>query len=214
MTRQDGSAITWGPARPLGESPDERPRARRIDLGSEGRARLDGSFALMSALVDGCELAEALLLVADHALVLSDARTAFIALPAEQPNTLTVEIAVGSGAADFRGLTVQTSRSLLGRAYSSRRAIASRIASGARDNELPAGPILLVPLDTGEAPRGVLAVAGDLRSLPFGDPVRRHMIRFATLSAALIEMAEERRAARPMPEGRGHLRSVHVADQQ
>jgi hypothetical protein len=215
MTSQDVPAITWGPAqRFLGGAPDEGARTtRRSDFGWASRARVDASFALMDALVGGCTLVEALVLVADQALLLAEAQTAFIALPAEQPNTLAVDIAVGIGAGDCMGLTVQISRSLLGRAYSSRRAIASRIASGTGDNQLPAGPILLVPLDTGEAARGVLAVASDPHSLPFGDPVRRHLIRFATASASLIEVAEERRATHPAPEGRGRLRSVHTADQ-
>jgi len=213
MSGVDAAAITWdltGPYRRTSRS--THPGAAR-PIGLAERARIDGSFELMRALLDECTLTEALVLIADRALQLADARTAFIAMPDEQPDTLIVNVAVGDDAVNVHGLTVRATRSVLGRAYTSRRPIASRIAGGAGNSGLPAGPILMVPLDTGEATRGVLAVAGEPRDLSFSDPVGRQLLLFASSSATLIEIAEERRAGRPAAEAMDRLRVLPPAGQ-
>ncbi|GAA3220244.1 GAF domain-containing protein [Actinocorallia longicatena] len=165
--------------------------------------RITASFDLMAALVKGIDLNDALTRVAEGAREIAAARLVFIALPGTAVNTLTVGLAVGADADRVLGMTVRSSSSVLGRVFSSRRAIASRVAGstsrttgGFADTGLPPGPILLLPLDTGEATRGVLAVAGHQADLPYSASLRRQLSLFASMSANLIELAEERRAAR------------------
>ncbi len=209
MSSEDASAIVWSLSGRYQQA-GGLPGGVAAGLGPAGRARVDGCFDLMRALLDDCSLAEALLLIAGRARVLAGARTAFIALPAERADTLIVNVAVGHDAGNVLGLSVRTSRSVLGRPYTSRRPIASRFASGG--SALPAGPVLMVPLDTGEATRGVLAVAGEPRGLSFSDLVRHQLLLFAASSATLIEMAEERRvssrAAQTVTELEVRLRAV------
>ncbi|WP_242888312.1 GAF domain-containing protein [Actinomadura litoris] len=173
--------ITWRPA--------QAPRP------AEEGHRLAASFDLMAAILGGAEPAEALGLVAEHARVMARAPLAFVALPAEDGgNTLRIEIAVGAGGDRLRGLTVRRGRSMIGRVFSSRRALSSRVAVDQGLSELPPGPILMLPLETGEATRGVLAVVDRPGASPFTTAVARDLMLFADMSARLIELAEERRA--------------------
>jgi hypothetical protein len=71
--------------------------------------------------------------------------------------------------------------------------MATQVAADPPLRGLPAGPILLLPLDTGERTCGVLVLAGRPRSTPFTATVKRQLLIFATTSAAMIEIAEERR---------------------
>jgi hypothetical protein len=168
----------------------------------------------MAEILAGGDLTRMLTLVAERARTLAAARTAFIALPTEPPNTLTADVAVGEDADQVSGLTFRVSHTIVGRVYSSRRAITSRVSPGATKTGLPIGPVILLPLDTGETTRGVLAVIGAPHDLAFGDPLRRHLLLFACSSAALIEMAEEHRQYHPSDmapsistvPSKGHLR--------
>ncbi|GAA2077674.1 GAF domain-containing protein [Actinomadura alba] len=158
--------------------------------------RIAGTFQLMTALLEGAELAELLTLVADRARHMSGARLVFMALPGETPNTLTIDFANGVNADQVRGVIVRVGTSAIGRAFISRRALSMRVASDPALKGLPPGPILLLPLDTGERTCGVLALAGRPGDMPFSPPVKRQLLIFATTSATLIELAEEHRASR------------------
>ncbi|MFI0446293.1 GAF domain-containing protein [Actinomadura sp. 6N118] len=157
--------------------------------------RLTASFDLMAAVLDGTGLPEMLVRVATHARVMARARLAFIALPQDDPNLLRVDIAVGDDGDRIHGLTVRRGRSMIGRVFATRRALSARVAVDQALTGLPAGPILLLPLETGEATRGVLAVVGRPGDLPLSASVTRSLALFAGMSATLIELAEERRAA-------------------
>lgn len=176
----------------------------RAKAGEEGCAgRISASYALMEAIQQGADLVDVLNLVADRSREIAGAPLAFVALPADA-NTLTVSLAVGTGADQALGLSFRIGSSVFGRVFTSRRAMASRVAGipsrflgGPGHTGLPAGPIMLMPLDTGEATRGVLAVAGRPTDLPLSNSLQRQLTLFATMSAALIELAEERRAVLP-----------------
>ncbi|NDU74177.1 hypothetical protein GWI34_16255 [Actinomadura sp. DSM 109109] len=175
MTGDPGS-IGWGAA---GAAPSETDRRR-----------LAATFDLMSAVVlDGTGVPGMLELVAVHARELARVPLAFVALPGEDGNTLRVEVADGPGADRIRGLTVRRGRSMLGRAFTSRRAVSARIAADQTLTGLPAGPILILPLETGEATRGVLAVLGRVGAEPFGPATARQMLLFSDMAARLIEVA-------------------------
>ncbi|TYK51063.1 hypothetical protein [Actinomadura decatromicini] len=68
---------------------------------------------------------------------------------------------------------------------------------------LPAGPILILPLDTGDATRGVLAVLGRPGAEPFSPSAARQLLLFADTSARLVQLTEDQRASprRPKPAG-------------
>ncbi|GAA2265987.1 GAF domain-containing protein [Actinomadura sp. NPDC048955] len=175
MTGDPGS-IGWGAA---GAAPSEADRRR-----------FAATFDLMSAVVlDGTGVPGMLALVAARARELARVPLAFVALPGEDGNTLRVEVADGPGGDRIRGLTVRRGRSMLGRAYTSRRAVSARIAADQTLTGLPAGPILILPLETGEATRGVLAVLGRVGAEPFSPATARQMLLFSDMAARVIEVA-------------------------
>ncbi|SFO74631.1 GAF domain-containing protein [Actinomadura madurae] len=190
---EEGPPIRWRP--PAGPRP------------ADGRHRLAASFDLMAAVLAGADPVEALALLAEHARAMARVPLAFVALPEEGGGTLRIDVAVGPAADRIRGLTVRRGRSMIGRAFSSRRPLSSRVAVDQGLSELPAGPILMLPLETGEAIRGVLAVAGSPGAPPFTAALARDLLLFADLGARLIELAEERRAAGPAPADGAHATS-------
>ncbi|TDC56352.1 hypothetical protein E1281_07605 [Actinomadura sp. KC345] len=151
----------------------------------------------MTAVLAGTRLPGLLALVASHARTMAHVPLAFIALPAEDPNMLRIDVAVGTDGERIRGLTVRRGRSMLGRAFSTRRALSARIAADQTLSVLPAGPILILPLETGEGTRGVLAVLGRPGAEPFSPRTARQLLLFADMSARLIELAEGVRATAP-----------------
>jgi hypothetical protein len=170
------------------------PEAGELDgRALENRDRLAASFDLMEALLADADLADALTLVVERAGPMAGAALAFLALPGTMDNTLSVDIAIGMNADRVRGLTVRVGTSVIGRVFTARRALVSRVAPNSPLTGVPTGPILLLPLDTGERTCGVLGVAGRPHDIPFSVPTQRQLLLFATTSATMIEMAEERR---------------------
>jgi hypothetical protein len=95
---------------------------------------------------------------------------------------------------------------MLGRAFSSHRALSARIVADQTLSALPAGPILILPLQTGQATRGVLAVLGKPGTQPFSPTTAHRLLLFADISARLVELTEERRAiAQRIPPSATHL---------
>ncbi|QKW33491.1 hypothetical protein HUT06_05160 [Actinomadura sp. NAK00032] len=165
--------------------------------GPEDGRRLAASFDLMTAVLHGASLPRLLILVAERARAMAGVPLAFIALPSEAAHTLRIDIAVGAGSDRIRGLTVRRGKSMLGRAFGSRRALSARIVADQTLSTLPAGPILILPLDTGEAARGVLAVLGQPGAQPFSPAAARQLLLFADTSARLVQLAEDQRATTP-----------------
>ncbi|GAA4232413.1 hypothetical protein GCM10022254_32200 [Actinomadura meridiana] len=195
MTGTDLPTIGWGPPNPPRHAVDRR--------------RLAASFDLMSAVLDGVALPGLLTLVAERARVMVGVSLAFVALPAEDANTLRIEVAVGTGSDQIRGLTVRRGRSLLGRAFSSRRALSARVVADQTLTALPAGPILILPLDTGDATRGVLAVLGQPGAEPFSPSAARQLLLFADLAARLVQLGEDQRAAVPPDSAEARIVALH-----
>jgi GAF domain len=180
----------WGPPRfPRNVADEQRSAA---------------SFELMAAVMDGTRLPELLELVATQARALAHVPLAFIALPVQDGHMLRIDVAVGAEGERVRGLTVRRGRSMLGRAFASRRALSARIVDDQTLTRLPAGPILILPLETGETTRGVLAVLGRPGAQPFGPGTARQLLLFADMAARLVELAEDRRAVGAGPAGGAH----------
>ncbi|XRQ06649.1 GAF domain-containing protein [Actinomadura welshii] len=183
---------------PAGWGPPAGARA------ADDHARFAASFDVMAAVLNGDRLPDLLTLVAARARAMARVPLAFIALPVADGNTLRIEVAVGADGDRVRGLTVRRGRSMLGRAFGSRRALSARIAADQTLSALPSGPILILPLDTGEDTRGVLAVLGHPGAQPFDPSTARRLLLFADMAARLIELAEGRRATAPTdPAGGG-----------
>ncbi|TDD92986.1 hypothetical protein E1293_00530 [Actinomadura darangshiensis] len=161
------------------------------------RRRHDAAFDLMTAVLNGTRPAAMLPLVAAHARALSHVPLAFIALPGEDGNTLRIEVTAGVGGDRIRGQSVRRGRSILGRAFSTRRAVSARVVADQTLIGLPAGPILILPLETGEVTRGVLAVLGRVGGEPFSPATARQLLLFSDMAARLIELAGARLAAPP-----------------
>jgi GAF domain-containing protein len=197
----DGTApITWRlpsiPA-PAGEPSDIVPIQRgHAGPSPDSAPRLAASFELMAALLAEADLADVLALLVRHARAIGDADLAFIALPAGAPHTLAINLAIGANADLIRDRLVRAGTSVIGKVFRTGRAMATQVAADPPLRGLPAGPILLLPLDTGERTCGVLALAGRPRGLPFTASAKRQLLIFASTSAAMIEMAEERRGGR------------------
>ncbi|TDB83102.1 hypothetical protein E1264_29735 [Actinomadura sp. KC216] len=171
-----------------------------LSRGADNGPRVAASFDLMAAVLDGIALPDLLIRVADRARAIADVPLTFIALPTEDAFTLRIDIAVGADSDRVRGLTVRRGRSMLGRAFSSRRALSARIVADQTLSALPAGPILILPLDTGEATLGVLAALGRPGAEPFSPSAARQLLLFADTSARLVQLAEDQRTATPRPD--------------
>ncbi|MDL4815278.1 GAF domain-containing protein [Actinomadura opuntiae] len=191
---EDLATSTWGPPRMPRDAADGQ--------------RFAASFDLMAAVLDGTPLPDLLDLVAAQAKALAHVPLAFIALPVDDGHMLRIEVADGVGGDRIRGLTVRRGRSMLGRAFASRRALSARIVADQTLSRLPAGPILILPLETGETTRGVLAVLGHPGAQPFGPGTARQLLLFADMAARLVELAEERPASR----GGATADGAHVVD--
>ncbi len=196
MTDAELTSITWPYTSIFREpaAPGLVPGiAKPYDRAPEAAERLAASFELMAALLADANLVDVLTLVVERARPMAGALVAFMALPGEVNNTLTVDIAIGMNADHIRGLSIRVGTSVIGRAYATGRAQVSRVAAGSPLKGVPTGPILLLPLDTGERTCGVLALAGRPNDMPFTPSAKRQLLIFATTSAIMIEMAEQRR---------------------
>ncbi|MCP9951032.1 GAF domain-containing protein [Actinomadura madurae] len=191
MTGDDLPATVWGPS--------------DMSRGAADRRRLAASFDLMAAVLNGTTLPSLLKLVTERARSMAGVPLAFIALPAEEAHTLRVDVAVGVGSDRIRGLTVRRGRSMLGRAFTSRRALSARIVTDQTLSALPAGPILILPLDNGEATHGVLAVLGRPNAEPFSPSTARQLLLYADTAARLVQLSEDRRTTAPQDSACGRI---------
>lgn len=183
MTGDDLPETVWGPSDMFQDAADQH--------------RLAASFDLMAAVLNGATLPSLLKLVTERARSIAGVPLAFIALPAEETYILRIDVAVGVGSDQIRGLMVLRGRSMLGRAFNSRRAVSARIVTDQTLSALPAGPILILPLDNGEATRGVLAVLGRPNADPFSPSIARQLLLFTDTAARMIQLAEDRRRLPP-----------------
>jgi GAF domain-containing protein len=194
------ASMTWRPPSmpgPAGAPSDIVPIQRaQAGPSPDSAPRLAASFELMAAILAEADLADVLTLLVRHARHIGDADLAFLALPGVAPHTLEIHLATGANADLIRGRLVRAGTSVIGKVFRTGRAMSTQVAADPPLRGLPAGPILILPLDTGERTCGVLALAGRPRGLPFTASAKRQLLIFASTSAAMIEIAEERRGCR------------------
>ncbi|HZB33485.1 MAG TPA: GAF domain-containing protein [Streptosporangiaceae bacterium] len=191
--------MTWRPASmPGAAAPGDIVPIQRGQAGAapDSAPRLAASFELMAAILAEADLVHVLTLFVRHARHIGDADLAFLALPGVAPHTLEIHLPTGANADLIRGRLVRAGTSVIGKVFRTRRAMSTQVAADPPLRGLPAGPILILPLDTGERTCGVLALAGRPRDAPFTASAKRQLLIFAATSAAMIEIAEERRGGR------------------
>jgi signal transduction histidine kinase len=173
-------------------------------LYEESRLRerwLQASAEITHCLMSGRDRAEVLGLIAERAREITSAALAVVALPMENTDSLTVELAIGEGAGTHRGLVLPVDDGLIGRAFSSAASVASadisteeRAASGPqRFNGL--GPAVAVPIGSGERVRGIVLLVRDSGRPEFTGKETEALQGFAAQAAVAMELAEHREDA-------------------
>ncbi|EFE65381.1 two-component sensor, partial [Streptomyces viridosporus ATCC 14672] len=134
-------------------------------LYEESRLRerwLRASAEVTRGLMSGSGRGEVLGLIAERAREVTGAALAVVAVPVEDTDSLTVELAIGPGAEEHLGLVLPVGGSLLGAAFSDAAPVASPdITCDGRVSPGPPrfqglGPAVAVPIGSGDGVRGVV----------------------------------------------------------
>jgi signal transduction histidine kinase len=168
-------------------------------LYEEARRRerwLKASAEVSAALVSGTDPDQVLVLVAERARAICSAATAGVLLAAG--DELVVEATDGWEAETFRGMRFGIEDVVAGRVYRSGESLV--LADAGEDLRVagisafgPIGPVLIVPLGSGKAARGVLSVSNPPGGPAFGRSARRLLEAFAAQAAVALELADRRR---------------------
>ena len=158
----------------------------------------EASAEVSTSLLSGTASAEVLELVARRAREICDATLATVALA--EGDELAVEAADGTDAGLLLGRRVRVEDGLAGPVL---RGGGSLILPDAADAArtvrspppLPIGPVMIVPMGTGPAVRGVLSVANPPGGPAFTASSQRLLEAFAGQAAVALEVAERRRDA-------------------
>ncbi|MGW1024608.1 sensor histidine kinase [Streptomyces sp. NPDC002577] len=183
-------------------------------LYEESRRRerwLTATAEITHSLLSGSPRGAVLGLVAERAREITHAALAVVAVPLEGSDALTVELAIGQGAAERRGLVLPMEGSLMGAAFSSGTLVACPDISGdelgttgmsqgrgsdsAEAPRFASGPAVAVPIGTGEGVRGVVLLAREAGATMFSADETEPLKGFAAQAAVAMELAERRRDA-------------------
>jgi signal transduction histidine kinase len=155
--------------------------------------------SISTALLSGADPDEVLHLVAAYARDIPEADTAAIVLPSNNPDALVVEIAIGEGGAELKGLTIPLDRSIAQHVLTS--GSPGALAAAEADprayrpmvEALGAGPMLFVPLWLQGKPFGVLEIARRKGRAPFNRSNVPLLQSFATQASVALEYARTQR---------------------
>ncbi|WAE76150.1 GAF domain-containing protein [Streptomonospora nanhaiensis] len=165
---------------------------------------LDASGQITTRLLSGAPPEEVLRLVARRARGMVDADLAVIAMPGEEPDTLTVRVwdgpekHSGAVAAGARGATLTCApHTLLGRVYRSGEPVQTDVSASDGDGtgfltRLGVGPVLVLPFGPPDGARGVLVLARGRGGGDFQDSWLSMLSPFADQAAVALELAEAR----------------------
>jgi signal transduction histidine kinase len=160
--------------------------------------------SISTALLSGADPDEVLHLVAAYARDIPEADTAAIVLPSDNPGELIVEIAIGEGGAELKGLTIPLDSSIAQHVLASGSPVA--VAAAEADprayrpmvEALGAGPMLFVPLWLQGKPFGVLEIARRKGRAPFNQANVPLLQSFATQASIALEYARSQLASQKL----------------
>ncbi|MFS8204749.1 GAF domain-containing protein [Streptomyces sp. CWNU-52B] len=173
-------------------------------LYEESRLRerwLQASAEITHRLMSGSDRGEVLGLIAERAREITSAALAVVALPMENTDALTVELAIGEGAQAHRGLVLPVDDGLIGRAFSQATSVASHdISAEERAGSGPPrftglGPAVAVPIGSGEGVRGIVLLVRESGRTEFTEKETEALRGFAAQAAVAMELAERREDA-------------------
>jgi signal transduction histidine kinase len=175
----------------------------------ESRKRERGLIAtatVAKALLAGGEPHTLLLLMVQQAMEIGEADLGIVAFPGDAPGTLSVEIAVGAGAARYQGLTLPVEGSFIGAALGAPGPIDSAdLSRDARIMGTPTrnqglGPAVAVQVrgSIGRGTSGILMIARVAGRPEFTPSEFSTLAAFASQAELGFELAEGRREAEQM----------------
>ncbi|MET9709264.1 GAF domain-containing sensor histidine kinase [Nocardiopsis alba] len=165
---------------------------------------LDASGEITTRLLSGAAPEEVLRLVARRARVMAQADVAVIAMPGEEPETLTVRVWDGPAercgplTSEPRGITLSRApETLLGRAYLPGGPLRTDLSSGGYEGvdfltRMGVGPVLILPFGPPDGARGVLVLARFQGAEEFQNGWPNMLSSFADQAAVALELAEAR----------------------
>lgn len=144
---------------------------------------------------------EPLLLIARHAQRLADADVVTVVLPTADGRGLIVEVAAGAGAEELMALTSPTEGTLVGQALDSGAPVLVADLNALPPqthpfaslvDDLPLGPVMVLPLGGPSTVRGALVVARVKGGRPFTEADLGMAATFADHAALALELADAR----------------------
>ena len=183
------------------ESGDFRPSLpdSRVDELYEETTRqqrwLSATAEVTRYLLSGAGLSDALAMITEKALDMTDADLVMVTLPMADGRHQRIEHAAGDGAGELLGLVVPmhdaVTELVVGKAQ--RLSLCS-----ASTGSLRLGPMVVVPLGAPGQVRGVLSAGRRTGSEPLSQPAADMLATFAAQAAIALELAEHRRQAERM----------------
>jgi signal transduction histidine kinase len=175
--------------------------ARLYEEARDRRRWIEANADIVADLLSGAAEEEVLERIVRHARDIAAADLGVIALPADDPESLEVRIAVGIGADEHRGLRLPRRGSFMGAAMAAGAPITT--AEVQKDTRASAGPprfgglgpVVAVPMVTDEGVRGAVLLAREEGATPFTQAQTAPLLAFAGQAALALRLAERRRAA-------------------
>ncbi len=174
-------------------------------LYEESRLRerwLRATAEITHSLMSGGERGEVLGLIADRAREITGAALAMVAVPMEDTDSLSLELAIGPAAEALRGLVLPVQGSLIGEAFSEVAPVTSPdVSHDERVAALPPrftglGPAVAVPVGTAQGGvRGVVLLIREAGRTVFTGKEIEPLQGFAAQAAVAMELAERRQDA-------------------
>ncbi|GEC02695.1 histidine kinase [Streptomyces spinoverrucosus] len=173
-------------------------------LYEESRLRerwLRASAEITHRLLSGSERGEVLALIAERARENTGAALAVVAVPVENTDSLTVELAIGQEAEAHRGRVLPVDDSLIGRAFSAGVPVTRPDVSIDEPLSVDPGPVtglgpaVAVPIGSKDGVRGVVLLVRPAGRTVFSEKETEPLQGFAAQAAVAMELAERRRDA-------------------